>query len=284
MSAALNADPCRHCKLLAQLETYLATPCTCGGAKTRGVVDDHEVARKLVGFRIGHEKTLEAPPADIDVEFLRGRIDGLQTAIALLRGHGVVVDDPMPPKKRAPKTKPDHLAVVPTHFTPLPSPAAAPGKLPAGARRMLETLERMYPEALTRAQLSTLSLVADGGTLASYLTKLRDADSIVDLADGRIAARKGSAKKPPTTDELVEIWARHLPGKARAMFHALVKLYPQAISRDDLRAAVGGFSNGGTFSTYLSKLTRNRLAEETPDKQIHAGSALFLSRKKGRRS
>ena len=47
------------------------------------------------------------------------------------------------------------------------------------------------------------------------------------------------------------------------MLDALISAYPDSLSREDLGAAADIATTGGTFSTYLSDLTRNGLARKT---------------------
>jgi hypothetical protein len=318
MAAALNAVcplTAAH-SLLEQLDAELVKRCTCGRGR-RAPVDDHAIARKLVGYRIAHEKTLEeleehekTPGAkQLEAaracEFLRGRVDGLNAAIKLLRDHGVEVEEDAPPKRvRMVKLERGVTLRPPPapHFSPLPSSPAKPSpptsgadatapassqgdrKLVAGERRILDALDRM-PDGLTRKQLATLAGMADSGTFAKYLGNLRALEALEDLDDGRIirgdgGPSRGPRGKPPTTKELEALWSSRLVGKCRAMFHALIKLYPGEVSRDDLRAAVG-IADSGTFSKYLGILKANDLAEEMPSKRLRASSSFFLS--KGRR-
>ena len=47
------------------------------------------------------------------------------------------------------------------------------------------------------------------------------------------------------------------------MLDALIDAYPDPLSREALGAAAEISTSGGTFSTYLSDLTRNGLARKT---------------------
>ena len=47
------------------------------------------------------------------------------------------------------------------------------------------------------------------------------------------------------------------------MLDALIDAYPRSLTKEELGAAAEITTTGGTFSTYLSDLTRNGLARKT---------------------
>lgn len=153
--------------------------------------------------------------------------------------------------------------------------------LKKGARRMLATLAA-FPMGLTREQLGTLSNVqSTGGTFSTYLSDLRQAGYIDEVA-GQMratpagqAAADGSVTVPRTTDDVVQAYRAKLRAGAQRMLDVLVGQYPNWIARPLLGEKAGVASAGGTFSTYLSALRRNGLIEED-GQMVRAGPALYL--------
>jgi hypothetical protein len=64
-----------------------------------------------------------------------------------------------------------------------------------------------------------------------------------------------------TASELQDHYRSVLRSGAVKMLDALIDAHPAALSRVDLGTAAGIATTGGTFSTYLSDLVRNGLAE-----------------------
>lgn len=153
----------------------------------------------------------------------------------------------------------------------MPAPAAANGsgpQLKAGARRMLTALARQYPVKVTRAQLATLGgMKRSGGTFGSYFSALRvgglitEDDGLVSVTAAGMEAAGAEAGTPVTTEEILGQWRAALKAGARVMLDHLLAAYPASVSRANLAAAAGLAPDGGTFSSYLSALRTNGLAE-----------------------
>lgn len=152
-----------------------------------------------------------------------------------------------------------------------------------GARRMLKVLARHHPLQLTRAQLATLSsLKATGGAYAGYLSQLRN-HGLISVHNNTVTLTEQGRREtgvtttaPMTAEERREAWLSVLRGGARKMLTALLENRDRGLLRHELAAEAGLEPTGGAFSTYLSQLRRNGLAEIV-DGRIYA-TAIFDSK------
>lgn len=144
-------------------------------------------------------------------------------------------------------------------------------ELRSGARRMVEALGRMYPLRVTKSQWGTVAkLKTTGGTWSTYLSDIRRAGLIDENAAGYTLTEAGlayigGAPDPLTAAELQDHYRRILRSGAAKMLDALIAASPASMTRDELGSAADLSTAGGTFSTYLSDLTRNGLAERRGD-------------------
>ena len=135
-------------------------------------------------------------------------------------------------------------------------------KLRAGARKMLACLVQWAPSGRTEAQVAAqVQMKRKGGTWGAYKSDLKKAGYLTILNGLWYATNAGKAffggdvpDSPTTTREVVELWASKLRKGAREMLDALVAKHGRAMSREELGAAVGMESAGGTFGAYLSDL------------------------------
>lgn len=147
--------------------------------------------------------------------------------------------------------------------------SGAEPSLRSGARRMVEALGRMHPLRLTKAQWGTVAhLKTSGGTWSTYLSDIRRLGLIDETAAGYTLTDAGfeylgGRPSPMTIAELQDHYRSILRSGAVKMLDALIASYPRAMSREELGDAAGIAISGGTFSTYLSDLTRNGLAEKS---------------------
>ena len=148
-----------------------------------------------------------------------------------------------------------------------PAPADGPVHLKAGAHRMVEALGRMAPLRLTKGQWGAVAkLKTSGGTWSTYLSHIRAAGFLDETAAGYTLTDAGfdylgGRPVPMTAAELQDHYRAILRTGARAMLDALIDAYPEPLTRDELGEVAGLATTGGTFSTYLSDLTRNGLAD-----------------------
>jgi len=166
---------------------------------------------------------------------------------------------------RKPATKP---AAAPNATPTRPAPEAGDIKLRSGAVRMLESLGRMHPLRLTKAQWGTVAkLKTSGGTWSTYLSDLRRLGFIDENAIGYTLTdagfdQLGGRPEPMTAIELQDHYRRILRSGAVKMLDAIMAAYPDWIDREAIGEAAELATSGGTFSTYLSDLTRNGLVEK----------------------
>lgn len=147
-------------------------------------------------------------------------------------------------------------------------PAAGELKFRAGAQRMLESLGRMAPLRLTKAQWGTVAKMKHtSGTFSTYLGELRRADLIEEDTAGFTLTEAGfdhlgGRPDPMTGDELQQHYLSILRSGAARMLQAIMDAYPSGLAKDELSERIGIVATSGTFSTYLGELRRNGLIEQ----------------------
>jgi len=148
-----------------------------------------------------------------------------------------------------------------------PAVDGGPVELRSGARRMVEALGRMAPLRLTKGQWGMVAkLKTTGGTWSTYLSDIRRAGLIDETAAGYTLTDAGfdylgGRPEPMTAGELQDHYRSILRSGAVKMLDALLAVHPAPLTREELGAAADIATTGGTFSTYLSDLVRNGLAE-----------------------
>lgn len=155
----------------------------------------------------------------------------------------------------------------------------SPG-LRKGARAMLVALVAM-DRPLTRAQVATLSgLSPQSGTFSTYISDLRTAGLVADEGNALVATSPGKSligrSAPLRHADLRALWGSKLRAGAKRMLDTLSESYPRGMSRDELARRVEISVESGTFSTYLSDLVTNGLAERR-GREVVASSSLFLA-------
>lgn len=162
-----------------------------------------------------------------------------------------------------------------------PTPATtASGR--SGKRRMLIALAQ-HPEGLTEKKLALLAgLSKSGGTWGTYLSALSTAGQMERGGAGWMITAEGLAALGdydplPTGDALVAYWLSQLGGGgARRMLEALVQVYPDSLTQEQLAEAASLTASAGTFGTYLSRLRTLELVESA-GAGIKASDVLFQS-------
>lgn len=184
----------------------------------------------------------------------------------------------------APKPAPVRRAPVAAVARPIPSPRTGDSdiQLKAGARRILDTLARHYPQRVTKAQLGTLAkFKITGGTFLTYWSTLKryglvdERDGLIQLTDAGMDYVGHVPAVPLTTDEVLSQWHSVLKAGARKMLDVLVAVYPASLPRSALADRVEMESTGGTFNTYLGTLRRNGLID-VEGQDVSASESLFL--------
>jgi hypothetical protein len=153
--------------------------------------------------------------------------------------------------------------------------------LRAGARRMVESLGRMAPLRLTKAQWGTVSkMKTTSGTWSTYLGDIRRLGFIDENSAGFTLTDAGfdylgGRPDPMTPEELQQHYRSILRAGAVRMLDAIMDAYPRGLTREELGTAADIAITSGTFSTYVGDLTRNGLAERR-DGEIVATDILML--------
>jgi len=71
------------------------------------------------------------------------------------------------------------------------------------------------------------------------------------------------------------MWREKLNGGARRIFDALVSIYPESMTREEVAEQAGLIPTTGTFGTYLSQLRSNELIEVS-NGRIKASDNVFV--------
>ncbi|MDF9717624.1 DUF87 domain-containing protein [Nocardioides sp. ChNu-153] len=172
---------------------------------------------------------------------------------------------PRPAATATPRTP--RPAAVPAPRAPAAVSPTTDVRLRSGAHRMVEALGRMAPLRLTKSQWGAVArLKTSGGTWSTYLSDIRRAGLLDESPAGYTLTDAGfdylgGRPAPMSATELQDHYRSVLREGARKMLDALLAAHPSAMTRDELGTAAGIATTGGTFSTYLSDLVRNGLAE-----------------------
>lgn len=227
----------------------------------------------------GFERSALAYAGDevaVAVTQLRDQLAGAATP-PRPQGRPVGTEAPRQPAGSAPRPGPETrpaAAVV--------APAIDGDYVPkGGALRLLHALAP-FPGGLTKSQAATHAhLKKRGGTFGTYLSQLRT-NNLVDVAGDLLTltdvgrALIGAETVTPLDDAaLRDEWHDKLKGGAQRMFDALVSIYPDAYSKEQLAQAASLTLAGGTFGTYLSVLRTNGLVEENAE-LLRASESLYL--------
>ncbi len=152
---------------------------------------------------------------------------------------------------------------------PVTAPANSNEEIGSGPMRLLKVLASRSPAKLTRTQWATLAgMTHTGGTFGTYVSRLRVAKLIDN--DGRLfwatdagVDAAGDVRLVPTSPHQVrEMWKQVLGRGPARMIDVLARI-PHAMNRDELATACEMTPSGGTFGTYLSRLSANGLIVKT---------------------
>lgn len=141
-------------------------------------------------------------------------------------------------------------------------------KFRAGAQRMIETLGRMAPLHLTKAQWGTVSgMKTTSGTWSTYFGEMKRAGFIGQDSAGFFLTDVGfdylgGRPAPMTGEELQQHYRSILRAGCVRMLDAIAAAYPDGLDKEQLGEQVEMVTTSGTFSTYLGELTRNGLVEK----------------------
>jgi len=136
----------------------------------------------------------------------------------------------------------------------------------------------------TREQLGFVAgYVASGGSFKTYMSRAR-ADGVLDYVDGgKVVACRGAAEigtrpsRPPTVAELHRRVLELLDGPCQKILTVLIEHRGNSVTRTQLGELCGYEASGGSFKTYLSRLSGLKLAKY-PNKTTVAASPLLFPR------
>ncbi len=259
---------------LAEVETRAADAQT-REARTLALVEDRDHEIENLRRRIAELEDQRDDSRSDDT--LKTAITLIENVLTSLTGIQTVS------ASRTPSTSPAHPRPLPpgtakrtsTPCTPapqkLPPAEASAPQFRKGAHRMIESLARMAPLRLTKAQWGTVARIKHtGGTWSTYLGELRRAGLVDEDAAGYTLTQAGwdylgTRPKPMTAQELQQHYLGILRAGASRMLQACIDAYPDSLTKDALAEAAGISAAGGTFSTYLGELRRNGLVQQRGD-------------------
>ncbi len=139
------------------------------------------------------------------------------------------------------------------------------GELSKCAREILAALRTRHPEALTRTQVATLSGYSQNSSgFANALSQL-NTGGYIEKNGGNIGLTHHgllstpAVDAPVTPEELLNLWAPKLGGKAGTMLRVLAERGNAGLTREHLADAVGLSITSSGFANYLSMLNSNGL-------------------------
>jgi hypothetical protein len=189
----------------------------------------------------------------------------------------------------APSATPGELSGAANARSVPRSPGGAPSEtgggekpLSAYGRRLLDTLARHHPLALTRAQLGLLSGSSRKSSgFDGAIAELRRRQ-LVDIGAGLMSVSQAGwdelGDMPPaplTAADTRAQWQASLPSAARRLFDVLVDAYPEALTKSAVAERSGSSEKSSAFDGGLALLRRAGLLEDTPD-GMRAAAALFM--------
>ena len=167
------------------------------------------------------------------------------------------------------------------YSNPIPRSLNGSGARSGAELRILKVLAQRHPARFTMAQWATLAgMKRTGGTWNTYVSRCRSA-GYLDEAGGQfgvtgegMAACGAVPEQPQSSEDVIAMWRTALGSGPSKILDVLVAAHPSLVHRDALAAETGMTASGGTFNTYLSRLSGNGLIERTRD-GIRASEALF---------
>ncbi|MBF4549404.1 ATP-binding protein [Pseudoclavibacter sp. VKM Ac-2888] len=249
---AQETDPTRMRKRISDLEAALRT--------AKSAVPE-PVAPEVVTVPALTESDLDRLAGLLaEADQVRARIEEavapLAQAVSAARGPGGAAAA-VPPSRREPASRPKPPPRVREHD---PDPNGAAEGLSKAERAILSVLAT-HDRPLTHVQLAMLSgYSSKSGGYKNALSKLRTAGlligggtSMVISADGRDAIA-GQYDALPAGQALVDYWLGKADKAQRAILEALLDVFPENLTHDELAAATNYSPTSGGFKNALSKL------------------------------
>lgn len=184
------------------------------------------------------------------------------------------------PDKRPGMQAPEEIRGTPFENPSMPDARATRGKgddtsLRAGAVRMLKMLATFYPGEMTKAQIARAAgMKVTSGTFSTYWSTLKREELIEEASSSHYRATPrgidtlGHDKPsvPHTLDERIDFWNGRLKSGERALLREVISR--RKLTREELADAVNMVPSSGTFSTYISTLTTNKLIKKTENRYV----------------
>lgn len=166
---------------------------------------------------------------------------------------------------------------------PAPKPTVTPTieGVDLGGRKMLIELAAVFPNALTRRELATRTVMAHGGSsFRTYMSQLRSRGLVEDSPGGDLIATAAGVElvkgaQPVSRPELIALWGQKLDRGARAMLELLLS-EGRPLGKNELAERAGVTPGGSSQRTYLSQLRSAGLMEQQAGEGLVPGHALFI--------
>lgn len=237
-------------------------------------------------------KLAERPTEPVEVPVLAdGAADALHEAVAAVQKAAEPISAELQrisnvkaPSPKAGGSARDRAAGGGGAEATMPPPAQPPEdvELSKQAFKMLEVLVSRHPLKLTRSQWATASGYSLRSSSWSQSTGQLTRGGFVEDHGGEFAPTQigfdvfgGSPPAPQSAEEIRAMWRSSLKGpQAVAFFDALVGVFPDPLTRDELSEQTGYSKSSSSFSATTSLLRKNKLIEETPG-GLRASEELF---------
>jgi hypothetical protein len=171
-------------------------------------------------------------------------------------------------------------AYVHTPWTQKPLDGSAQeknGTITGGLRRMMIALAQRSP--LDKRKLAVRAgMSRNSGTFGTYLAKMRTSGWVTEGEPMSITQEGmkalGDFEPLPTGRDLQNYWLKELSGGGiERMLQALIKCYPDSLTKEELGQIANISHTSGTFGTYLSKLRSLELVKG--ERELMASEELF---------
>lgn len=210
---------------------------------------------------------------------VRNALDGLRADQAAAKS----------PIRQAPPEK--STAAVPVRQTaPGPKPEAPPadaevGEVSGSIRKLLDAIAWWNAFGLEAPSAQQVGFIAGyaptGGTFRTYRGAAKGKGLIAYPSDGRLAltdAGRAFAQAPavpPTVEALHEAVRANIGGSLVKMLDPLLRVYPEALTAEQVGEEAGYEAAGGTFRTYRGKLKGLEIIDYPGSGLLRAADWLF---------
>lgn len=142
-----------------------------------------------------------------------------------------------------------------------------------GERLILKFLTLREGKAFTKTQIGGITgYASNGGSFNTYMSRLKQAGLVEQVSNGLWRVSDVSKAMAVLGDEYhaqdqasLEDWLDRLGGGAKRIYEVILNNRDTTFSREELGEATGMESKGGSFNTYISRLSTLGLLEKTQD-------------------